>query len=166
MDPSVASKKLIGGGLAAAGDPSVRLRISTSGQPSTPSKPRDQSASPTPKPPPNHHPQLTQQTSIKMVPPFPIPFLNKTPLTYPVPGAQLRKSPIHALPLPRSPSRRPRDNRRRPLAPPARHHRARQHPVLRKVARPGPQGNLAQGVSHPGPCFVRLPDPGFERRDQ
>lgn len=78
-------------------------------------------------------------------------------------GAQRRKIPIHALPLPRSPSRRPWHPRHKPHAAPQSHQHARAHPDLRALARPGPQRNLSESVQNPRPGALRLPDPRCQR---
>lgn len=78
-------------------------------------------------------------------------------------GAKLRKSTVDAVSLPRSASSRPRHHRHRPRTPAEAHHPSRVDPRVREMARPGAQGDFAQGVAHPGPDAERLPDPRPQR---
>lgn len=81
-------------------------------------------------------------------------------------GTQLRKGAIDALPLPRVASGRPGHPRRRTHAAAQDDHGGVLHPGVREVARPGAEGDLAQGVAHPGPEPERLRRARPERRDQ
>lgn len=90
-------------------------------------------------------PAIPSKTSLPLVT---IPLQRSLELTT-SPGAQLRKSAINALPLPRIPSRRPRHPRRRPNPSPQNDNRSNIDPVLRKMARPSPERDISQSIQDP-----------------
>lgn len=113
---------------------------------------------------PNTHKEQTHKSHPRIVsipptkqwyaPPSPIPIPKKL-LTNP--GPQRRKIPIHALPLPRPTSSRPRHNRHIANPSPQSNYLSRINPRMRKVAWPSAQGGVPQGDQDPGPSPLRLP---------
>ena len=93
-----------------------------------------------------------QRASAIMVSTSPTP-LPSHPLTTHLPGAQLRKSAINALPFPRPTSRLPRHNRRRANSSPKSHHGSEHHPRMREMARSSPQRNISESQQDTGVKF-------------
>lgn len=105
---------------------------------------------PTPFPPPQHHEKQLTPSSPSSI----------------SQGPQFGKSAIDALPLPGAASRLSRHPRHLAHAAAQSHHQHRVDPDVREMARPGAQGDLAQGVQDPRPQPQRFPDPRPQRRDQ